>query len=158
MDILIIVLAILTGLVGIAGSILPGLPGPPISWIGILLLFIWGPEDMSVWVLIIWGIVTVVVTVLDYIVPVYFTKVTGGSRYAERGATSGLILGMVFTPVGMILGSILGALLTEWYYRRKGFWQAFKAAIGAFLGFVTGTGVKVLASGCMMWAIVLYCI
>ena len=86
METLIIILAILAGVIGIAGSILPGLPGTPVSWVGLLLLYIWGPEEMALKTLIVWGVVVAIVSVIDYIVPMYFTKLTGGSRYAERGA------------------------------------------------------------------------
>ena len=44
MDLLISILAITAGVIGIAGSILPGLPGTPVSWVGLLLLYIWGNE------------------------------------------------------------------------------------------------------------------
>ena len=146
METWIIVLAILAGIVGTAGSILPGLPGTPVSWVGLLLLYLWGPVDMPLKTLIIWGVVVAVVSVVDYIVPMYFTKLTGGSKYAERGALVGLVAGIILTPVGMILGSFLGAFLFELYYARKGSAQALKAAIGSFLGFITGTGLKTIAS------------
>ena len=156
METVIIILAILAGVVGIAGSILPGLPGTPVSWVGLLLLYIWGPEEMTMKTLIVWGIVVVVVSVIDYIVPMYFTKLTGGSKYAERGAMVGLIAGIILTPVGMILGSFLGAFLFELYYARKGSSQALKAAIGSFLGFITGTGLKTIASLMIMWKIIVF--
>ena len=156
MDILISILAILAGIIGIAGSILPGLPGTPVSWIGLLILYIWGPEDMQLKTLIIWGVVVAIVSIVDYVVPMWFTKVTGGSKYAERGAIAGLILGIIFTPIGMILGSFLGALISEWYYSRKGFGQALKAAIGSVLGFITGTGLKTIVACLIMWKIVVF--
>lgn len=156
METVIIVLAILAGIIGIAGSILPGLPGTPVSWVGLLLLYIWGPEEMTMKTLIVWGIVVVAVSVIDYIVPMYFTKLTGGSRFAERGAMVGLIAGIILTPVGMILGSFLGAFLFELYYARKGSSQALKAAIGSFLGFITGTGLKTIASVMIMWKIFVF--
>ena len=111
---------------------------------------------MSLKVLLIWLIVTVVVSIVDYLVPMYFTKVTGGSKYAERGAMAGLIIGIFLTPVGMILGSFLGAFLSELYYNRKGASQALKAAFGSFLGFITGTGLKTIAACLMMWQIIVY--
>ena len=146
METWIVVLAILAGIVGTVGSILPGLPGTPVSWVGLLLLYLWGPVDMPLKTLIVWGIVVAVVSVVDYIVPMYFTKLTGGSKYAERGALVGLVAGIILTPVGMILGSFLGAFLFELYYARKGSAQALKAAVGSFLGFITGTGLKTIAS------------
>lgn len=146
METWIIVLAILAGIVGAVGSVLPGLPGTPVSWVGLLLLYFWGPVDMPLRTLIVWGVVVAVVSVVDYIVPMYFTKLTGGSKYAERGALVGLVAGIILTPIGMILGSFLGAFLFEMYYARKDAGQALKVAFGSFLGFITGTGLKTIAS------------
>ena len=157
METVIIILAILAGVVGIAGSIIPGLPGPPISWVGILLLFLWGPEDVPTKTLVIWGVVMVAVSIIDYLVPIYFTKATGGSRFAERGAMVGLILGIIFTPIGMILGSFLGAFLSEMYWGKKSAREALKAAIGSFLGFITGTGLKTIVSVLILWRIFVFC-
>lgn len=155
MDAVISILAILAGIIGIAGSILPGLPGPPVSWVGMLLLYIWGTgDDVPMSALLVWGVVVAVVSVIDYFVPMYFTKVTGGSRYAERGALAGLIVGVFLTPLGMILGSFLGAFLSELYYNRQGSSQALKAAFGSFLGFITGTGLKTIVSVVMMFKII----
>ena len=86
------ILALVAGIVGIVGSIVPGLPGPPISWVGHLLLYIWGSgvdgagDPMSMTALVVWGIVMVVVTVVDYIVPPMLTKQMGGSKYAEKAS------------------------------------------------------------------------
>ena len=162
MDIIVSILAILAGLTGIAGSILPGLPGPPVSWVGMLILYIWGSgtnpagNELSFRALVVWGVVMVVVSIIDYFVPMYFTKVTGGSRYAERGALAGLVIGIFLTPVGMIMGSFLGAFLAELYYNRQGAAQALKAAFGSFLGFITGTGLKTIVSVIMMWKIIVF--
>ena len=156
METLIIILAIIAGIVGIAGSILPGLPGTPVSWVGLLLLYLWGPEEMALKTLIVWGVVVALVSVIDYFVPMYFTKLTGGSKYAERGALVGLLAGIILTPVGMILGSFLGAFLFELYYARKGAAQALKAAIGSFLGFITGTGLKTIVSVLILWKIFVF--
>lgn len=162
MDIAISILAVVAGIIGILGSILPGLPGTPVSWVGMLILYLWGNgtnrlgEEMSLTTLLIWLGVVVAVSVADYFIPMYFTKITGGSKYAERGAMAGLVLGIFFTPVGMILGSFLGAFLSEMYYTRQGAAQALKAAFGSFLGFITGTGLKVLVSCLIMWKIIVY--
>ena len=157
METIIIILAILAGVVGIAGSIIPGLPGPPISWVGLLLLFLWGPEEVPTKALLIWGVVMVAVSIIDYVVPMYFTKATGGSRFAERGAMVGLLLGIIFTPIGMILGSFLGAFLSEVYWGKKSAGAALKAAFGSFLGFITGTGLKTIVSVLILWRIFVFC-
>ena len=162
MDLLISILALTAGVIGIAGSILPGLPGTPVSWVGLLILYVWGSgtnlagESLTLRSLVIWGVIVALVSIIDYIVPMYFTKVTGGSKYAERGALIGLIAGIILTPVGMILGSFLGAFLYELYYSRKGTAQALKAAFGSFIGFITGTGLKTFVSVIIMWKILVF--
>ena len=157
METTIIIIAILAGVIGIAGSILPALPGTPISWVGLLLLYIWGPEEMPVKTLVIWGIVVVIVSVVDYIVPMYFTKLTGGSKYAERGSMVGMLLGLVFTPIGMLLGAFLGAFVAELYWADKQAGDALKAAAGSFLGFIVGTFMKTVVSVLILWRIIVFC-
>lgn len=162
METLIIVLAILAGVLGIAGSILPGLPGTPISWVGMLLLYVWGSgvnaagNPMSLQTLIIWGVVVLIVSVVDYVVPMYFTKLTGGSKYAERGALIGLVAGIILTPIGMIAGSFLGAFIAEIQWGKKTSSEALLAALGSFLGFILGTGIKTIASVLILWQIIVY--
>ena len=162
METLVIICAIVAGIVGIAGSILPGLPGTPFSWVGMLILYIWGNgtnaagDSMSLKTLIVWGVVVVVVSIIDYVVPMYFTKLTGGSKYAERGAMIGLVVGIILTPIGMILGSFLGAFIAELSFAKKDAASALKAAFGSFLGFILGTGIKTIAACMIMWQILVY--
>ncbi len=152
----------MAGVLGIAGSILPGLPGTPISWVGMLLLYVWGSgvnaagNPMSLQTLIIWGVVVLIVSVVDYVVPMYFTKLTGGSKYAERGALIGLVAGIILTPIGMIAGSFLGAFIAEVQWGKKSSSEALLAALGSFLGFILGTGIKTIASVLILWQIIVY--
>ncbi len=161
METFIAVLAVVFGIVGIVGSVLPALPGPPVSWVGMLLLYFWGGtngagEGMSLTLLLVWLAVTVVITVLDYIVPMYFTKWTGGSKYASIGTMVGLIAGIIFTPIGMILGAFLGAFLGELLFARKEAGESLVAALGAFLGFIVGTGMKLIVCAVMFYYIIVY--
>ncbi len=156
-----IVFAIIFAIVGIVGSVVPGLPGPPFSWLGMLLVYFADkvgdrPDPMSTTLLLVWLGVTVLVTILDYIIPVESTKLTGGHKAASTGAIVGLIIGMIVPPIGIIVGSLLGAFLGELMVNDKGVWPAFKAGIGAFLGFLLGTGMKLAVSGVMAWLIVKY--
>ena len=162
MNVVMIVLAVLLGVVGIVGSIVPGLPGPPLSWIGMLILYIWGSgtnaagEPMSTSFLLIWLGIVIVISILDYIVPAYFTKLTGGSKYGGWGAIAGLFLGLIYPPVGMIFGSLLGAFLAELLFAGKDAGASLKSAFGAFLGFIFGTGAKLICSAVMMFYLVIY--
>lgn len=162
METIIAIIAVILGIAGIAGSILPALPGPPLSWIGMLLLYFRGGTDgqgdsMSMTLLLVMLGVTIAVSIIDYLVPLYFTRLTGGSKYAGRGAMAGMLFGLfVVPPVGMILGSFLGAFLTELYYAKKSAGDAMKSALGSFLGFLAGTGMKLVACCVMMYYIIVY--
>ena len=156
------IIAVIAGAIGIAGSILPGLPGPPISWVGLLILYIWGTglngagEPLSLTALIVWALVVIAVTVVDYIVPPLLAKRMGGSKYAEKGSLYGMIFGIIFTPVGMILGAFLGALLAELFVAKKKIEDALKAAVGSFVGFILGTGIKTICAVLILWQIIVY--
>lgn len=156
-----VVLAVILGVVGIIGSIVPGLPGPPVSWVGILLMYFFGGtnaagEPMSLTILFVLLGVTILVSVLDYIVPAWFTKLTGGSKYGSWGAVIGLFVGLIYPPVGMIMGSLLGAFLAELLFANKPAITSLKSAFGAFLGFMFGTGLKLICSAVMLFYIIVY--
>lgn len=159
-DIIVSILAVVAGIIGIVGSIVPGIPGPPIGWCGMLILYIWGngicfgKEPISTFSMIIWALVMIAVTVLDFIVPSWITKKTGGSKCASRGALIGLFAGMICTPIGMILGAFLGALIGELAVAKKSAGPAFKAAFGAFLGIMLGTGMKLIVTVWIMLIII----
>lgn len=151
-----IVLAIILCITGIIGSVVPGLPGPPLSWVGVLLAYLshkLGGADMSMTSVLIWLGVTVVVSVLDYTIPARFTKLAGGTKAGSTGATIGMILGMFLTPIGMIPCSLLGAFLAEWLQENKSIGGALKSAVGTFIGFLLGSGLKIIASGTMLFYI-----
>ena len=162
METFLAIAAIVLGIIGIIGSIVPGIPGPPLSWLGLLILYAWGNgtnsvgEPMSLTLLLVWLAVVIVVTILDYVVPAYFTKLTGGSKYASWGAIIGLFLGLIIPPMGMILGSLIGAFVAEILFADKDTKSSIKSALGAFLGFIFGTGLKLITCGVMMFYLVIY--
>ena len=146
------IISILLALAGIIGCFLPVIPGPPLSWSALLLLFFFGNGEMSLKFLLIWLGITVFVTVLDYIVPARFTRLSGGSKAAGRGSLVGLIAGLIFFPPwGMIAGAFIGALLAEVIINRSSIADSVKPALGSFAGFLCGTFVKLVASGVMFW-------
>ncbi|MBR5905489.1 MAG: DUF456 domain-containing protein [Bacteroidales bacterium] len=156
-----IIFAIVLAIVGIIGSIVPGLPGPPLSWVGMLLVYLANKagaveDPMSTTVLLVWLGITVIVSILDYIIPSGMTRMAGGHKAASTGALIGLFVGMFLTPVGVVMGALLGAFIGELLVNDKGVWAAFKAGAGAFLGFILGTGLKLVCSGVMAWLIVKY--
>ena len=162
MDTVLLIFGILLGIIGIVGSIVPGIPGPPLSFIGVLLMYFRkgldsGGDPMGVTLLLVLLAVTIAVTVLDYVVPAWFTKITGGTKYASRGATIGLIAGLIFPlPIGMIAASLLGAFVGELFFANKDAASSVKSALGAFLGFLAGTGAKLISSAVMLYYIIVF--
>lgn len=150
-------LALLLGVIGIAGSVIPGIPGPPLSWVGLLLVWLGrndGGHPVANAALLVWLGLTVLVSVLDYVVPAQFTRITGGTKSASRGAIIGLVIGLLVPPVGIIVGSLLGAFVAEFVSEGRDVWSSAKAALGAFAGFMFGTGLKLLVSGLMFYYII----
>ena len=142
------VFAIILAVIGIIGSVIPGIPGPPLSWIGLFLLYLAKlPDPVSTSTLIIFLVAATVITVLDYVLPPKMTRTMGGHKAASVGAIVGLFAGMFIPPIGMILGSILGAFIGELVVEDRGVWESFKASIGAFFGFIVTTGMKLILCG-----------
>lgn len=155
MDWLWITLGILLTIAGLAGSILPVLPGPPLSYIALLVLHYSGIHEFTSKFLISWLIVTIVVVVLDYMIPVWGAKFSGGSKKGIWGATVGLIVGIIFfPPFGMILWSFIGAIVGE-MLAGKEVGIALKAGIGTFIGFLAGTVAKLVVSLIMTFYFIL---
>jgi uncharacterized protein YqgC (DUF456 family) len=156
MSIVLIVFAFLFLIVGILGSVIPVIPGPPLSYLGLLLLQWSGFGEFSSAFLIVWAVITAAVTIMDYFLPSWLTKRFGGSRKAVIGSVLGLVLGMIFlSPYGIIIGPFLGALAGEVINNKTannnaGFDKALKVAFGAFLAFIVGTGAKLFISISML--------
>ncbi|MDD4515015.1 DUF456 domain-containing protein [Massilibacteroides sp.] len=142
LDILLISLGVIFMLIGIIGCIAPMLPGIPLSYIGILLLHFTSEVQFSTEFLIFWGVMVVIIQLLDYYIPIWGTQKLGGGSKGAWGSTVGVVAGMfLFPPLGIIIfpfvGAVIGELLDE-----KDFKTALKAGFGAFLGFVAGTLMK----------------
>jgi len=149
-DYFLLALALALILLGLIGCILPVLPGPPLSFLGMLALDYthWGNFDSdTLWT---FGLIAVVVTALDYIVPVWGTKKFGGSRAGIWGASIGLVIGLFFGPLGILFGPFLGALVGELLQKTETE-KAFIAAFGSFFGLLTGIILKLIASGFMTY-------
>ncbi|MCC7504629.1 MAG: DUF456 domain-containing protein [Saprospiraceae bacterium] len=149
MDIVLAILAAICLITGLIGAVLP-LPGPPLSYLGIWLLEWSSYADFSSGLLWALGLATIAVTVLDYVVPLWGVKKFGGSKAGAWGSTIGLIVGMFFGPLGIFIGAFAGALAGELAAGRNSR-QATRAAFGSFIGFLLGTGLKLVLCGLMIW-------
>jgi hypothetical protein len=145
-DYILVILGGILMIVGILGCILPVLPGPPISYVGLLLLHFTKFAQFTYTFLLIWACVTIFVTVLDYVVPIWGTKKFGGSKSGMWGAGIGLVIGIFFLPpIGIIVGPFAGAVIGE-ALTGKNAAHSFRAGFGSFLGLLAGVGMKLAAS------------
>lgn len=159
MDITLAVLGAALVLVGFIGSILPIIPGPPISWVGLLMLK-WtdyvidhgAAYENALWILLFF---VVLVTILDYVVPIMGTKKFGGSKRGVWGATIGVVVGLFFGPLGIIIGPFLGAYIGEITTGKKEK-EALRAAWGSFMGFLLGVGMKLMVCGAILFFFIRY--
>lgn len=147
LEFFLIVLGLICCVVGIAGSILPVLPGPPISWVGLLLLYLIPAVAIDYSFLGVTLGVALFILVMDYVVPIVGTKYFGGSKAGAYGSTIGVLVGLFFPPFGFIIGPFLGAFLGEIIFNvNSNSKHALKSAVGSFIGFLAGTFMKVLIS------------
>jgi uncharacterized protein YqgC (DUF456 family) len=142
MDIFLVILSALFMIIGLIGSLLPVIPGPPLSWLGLLILYFTKAVEMNLTLIIITGIIALIIFILDYIIPAMGTKKFGGSKSGMIGTSIGLVIGLLSPiPGGIILGPFLGAFIGEMLNKNDSK-LAFKAAIGSFLGFLASTFIK----------------
>ena len=154
MDILLITLGILCLIIGLIGCILPMLPGPPVAYVGLILLHLTDRVQLSITELLVCLLLVIIVQVLDYIIPMLGTKYTGGGgKWANRGTLIGTIVGMFFLPWGIIIGPFVGAFLGASKDGQDNT-QALKAGIGSLLGFLFGTVLKFVICGYLIWVFV----
>jgi len=152
MDIVLVVFAFALLVTGLLGAIVPVIPGPPLSYAGLLVLQWSGHAGFSTSFLLVWAGIAAAVTVMDYILPSFMTKRFGGSRFAAIGSFLGLLAGMIFfAPLGLVLGPFLGAFLGELIHNSRNGAKALKVAFGAFVAFIAGSGAKLVVSGIMLF-------
>ena len=144
-DYILLIVGILLMILGIIGCLVPVLPGPPFSFLGLIMLHLSRFGQFSNPVLFTFGTIAVIVTILDYVVPVWGTKRLGGSKYGTKGAIVGLIIGFFLGPMGIIVGPLIGAIIGELIFKYD-LKYAFKAGFGSLISFLTGIGLKLAAS------------
>jgi uncharacterized protein YqgC (DUF456 family) len=148
--ILLIIIGIILLIIGIIGCFVPGIAGPPFSFLALICLSIakkWEPFTPGF--LVLMAALTAVVTVLDHIVPAAGAKKFGASKYGFWGAVIGMLLGILYAPpLGMIIGAFIGAVSGE-MIRGKQSYEALKAGFGIFAGVMVGIVLKLTATGIM---------
>ena len=141
MTIILVIGAVLVVL-GIIGSVFPGMPGPVLSYAGIVLLFlVKGPETIFIWHLVLFGILLIFLLLADYLAPVLGARLAGSGKRGIYGAIIGALIGIFFIPpLGILIGALVGAVIGE-YYSGKRLAESLKAGLGIIV-----TSVVILAA------------
>ena len=141
-DIILLILGIVLCMAGIVGSFIPIIPGPITSWVGILILNLTSAVDFNFYFVIITLIIAVIISALDYIIPIVGVKKLGGSKGGLIGASIGLdIRFIIIGPLGISFGPFVGAVTGE-IINKKNLKQSIKPALGSLVGILIGSGIK----------------
>jgi uncharacterized protein YqgC (DUF456 family) len=139
-------------LLGIAGCVLPILPGPVLIFLGLLLPAL-GKDfspPLTPTLMIVMALLTVVVTIGDYMIPLWGAKKYGTSKWGIWGSVAGMVVGLFFSPFGMLVGALVGAVAVEWLVQKKKE-KAFRAGWGIIVGSLLGAVLKLGVSGMMVY-------
>lgn len=150
MDTILLIIGFICVVAGVFGSFLPVLPGPMLSWLGLLLIYLTGAVPNNYWILGITLVITVIISILDYVIPAKGTKRYGGSSHGVWGTNIGMIIGFFLPiPFGFVIGAFAGAFLGELMANSQDKKRALRAATGSFLGFLVSSFMKFVI--CMIY-------
>lgn len=137
------VLAGILILIGVAGTVLPALPGLPLVFGGMLLAAWAGDfEQVGGWMLVLLGVLTVLSLGIDLLATAMGAKRVGASKLALLGAVVGTFAGLFFGPIGLLAGPFIGALAGELIHGRE-VRKATRVGFGTWLGILVGTVLKI---------------
>jgi hypothetical protein len=145
---IIITIGIILLVIGLVSCVLPPLPGPPIAYSALLLAYfaLDKTNDLPFWILVVYGVLLVIITIVDYLLPVWSTKKFGGTKAGVRGCFIGILIGILLSPFGgfsIILCPFLGAIIGE-LIDGQNLETAVKSGIGSFIGFLLTSGLKII--------------
>jgi len=136
------VVVVLLVVAGLAGTVLPALPGIPLVMAGLFLgAWVGNFESVGLTTLLILTLLTVFAQVVDFLASAFGVRYAGAGARAFWGATLGAIVGIFFGIPGLVLGPFVGAVLGE-ISSGAGWRQSSRAGMGAWLGIVFATAIK----------------
>ncbi len=143
MSVVLYVVGVALLVAGVAGLVLPVLPGAVLLVLGVVALAWAGNFTIVGWGTIAFaGAMGLAITAVDWAASVLGAKAFGASKWAVIGSAVGLVAGLFLGLPGIVLGPPIGALAFE-YAKDPNFERALKAGVGAFVGFLVGSVVKV---------------
>jgi uncharacterized protein YqgC (DUF456 family) len=151
-DSILIAIGLVFAVTGFIGCILPVIPGPPLSYVSLLILSMakeWEPFSFNF--LLVMGVLTVVVGLSDYIIPAAGARRYGGTKFGFWGSILGMLFGMIFFSfLGLVVGGWVGAIAGELYAGKTGH-EAFRAGWGVLVGNIAAVLIKMLLSGIILF-------
>lgn len=151
LEVSLIIIGLIIALIGIAGCIVPAIPGPPLNFLSLIILGLAIDEAFTFDFYILWGVITAVVTILDYILPILGAKLYKASSAGIWGSIIGMLLGIFFfPPFGMIIGLFVGAVVGE-LMAGKQEWEALKVGSATFIASILMILIKLAASAMMTY-------
>jgi len=152
-----ILLGIIFTVIGVIGCIFPAIPGPPLSYAALILLQFAKEEPVfSKSFLVKFAVLTIVVSLGDYFLPLLGARKYGTSKYGIWGAILGMVAGIIFfPPFGMILGIFVGAIIGELIAGKENS-MALKAGLATFIGSMTAVFIKLSLSLVMAFYFFVY--
>ncbi len=155
MSILLYALGVLALLAGLAGVVLPVLPGALALWGGVWLVA-WAGDFQRVGAatLTVTGVLALLIVAADWAATALGAKAFGASRWAVAGATLGLLVGLFLGPVGILLGPVVGAVAFE-LWKDPNLEKALGAGVGTLVGFLVGSVVKVILAFLLLGALLI---
>ncbi|MBW1820421.1 MAG: DUF456 domain-containing protein [Deltaproteobacteria bacterium] len=152
MTIALITLGLLCAVTGVIGCILPVIPGPALSFLSLIILsYAKNWQVFSTAFLVTMGIFTILLSILDYAIPVFGAKKFGASKFGIWGSIIGMLVGFIFfPPFGIFIGAFFGALAGE-LLKGKNTKKALRAGWGSFIGNIATIGVKLAFAGVVLF-------
>lgn len=143
-EILLVLFGLILNGIGIMGCVIPGIPGPLVSFSSLLIFFLIPGMEVGTLALVIWGLFAVAGSALDMVIPVLGAKRFGSSREGIIGGTIGIFVGLFFfPPFGIILGPLVGTVIGDMIAGGT-FSKALNSGMGSLLGFLVGTSMKLV--------------
>ena len=150
MEIFIAVIGALLVIIGLLGTFIPMLPGTPVSYAGLLLLLLIPGCTLTWKFFLVWGIIVVVLQVLNYFIPIWGVNKFGGTKYGQWGSVLGVIVGLFAGPLGIIVGPFVGAVIGE-LIAGTNFSDSLRAGFGSFLGTFIGMVLGIIVAAILMF-------
>jgi len=151
-SIIVILISWVLILVGLVGTILPGLPGTGLVFGGIVLYALYfGVGTVGMATLILLGAVTLFSFVIDILASMYGAKRFGATRSGVIGSAIAGLVGLIFLSLpGLFLGVFFGAVVGEFFLEKKDMHQSLQVGIGSILGFLAGSVIKFILAFAMV--------